>query len=117
MKNLTLLAAIAAVIATTSAGAAPASSKALLLDGAAAPSISLPERAFAGQAVQGRFNAAALDAGRLELTVPGGKTLVASRQQEFVGKRGERSWVGEFDGQPGSLFSVTSFRGNVHGFV
>ena len=118
MKSLKLLAAVAAVITASNAYAAPGvPSKPLLLDGAAAPAASLPERAFAGQAVQGRFNAAALESGRLELPVPGGKTLVASRQQEFMGKRGERSWVGEFDGQPGSLFSVTYFRGNVHGFI
>ncbi len=89
----------------------------ILTDLAPARAGSLPERALADGARVGRFNSAALAAGEVLLTLPDGRELSASRKQEFRGNRGDRTWVGEFAGEPGSLLSLTVHRGMVSGFI
>jgi hypothetical protein len=53
----------------------------------------------------------------MKVELPDGRDLVAARVKETRGNRGEFSWVGEFEDQPGSLFAVTSHRGRVTGFL
>lgn len=118
MRFLTLVVAALSLTCSAVTSAAPAPrAAALILDRAPARAAALPARALPASGVEGRFNSAALDAGRIALPLADGRVAVAVRQHEFVGRRGERSWLGQFEGQPGSLFSVTSYRGNVHGFM
>lgn len=118
MRLPTLIAAALILTSAAAIHAAPAPrAQALILDRTPARAAALPERALPSSGVEGRFNSAALDAGRISLTLADGRSAIAVRQHEFVGRRGERSWLGQFEGQPGSLFSVTSYRGNVHGFM
>ncbi len=118
MRFLKLAAASLILTFPTVLAATPAPrAQALLLDRSPVRAAALPERALRSSGVEGRFNSAALDAGRITLQLADGRMAVAVRQQEFVGRRGERSWLGQFEGYPGSLFSVTSYRGNVHGFM
>lgn len=77
----------------------------------------VPARAFPGSAVEGSFNPAALSASRIRIEVNGGRQLVAVRQSETRGPRGDVTWTGEFEGSPGSLLNVTFHRGQVYGFL
>lgn len=79
--------------------------------------VELPEHAQAGKAVAGVFNARTFAASRIGVELPGGRKLVAARTKESRGNRGEVSWAGEFEGQPGSLLVITSHRGQVAGFL
>jgi hypothetical protein len=99
--------------APSAAGAAPP----LLLEVAERVNARVPPHARAGSAIEGRFNAAAIDAPRVTLPLGADGRAVAKRQFEFRGPRGETSWVGEFDGQPGSVLTLTAHRGAVTGFL
>ncbi|MEY4761779.1 MAG: hypothetical protein RLZZ200_1635 [Pseudomonadota bacterium] len=64
------------------------------------PAALVPARGFAGSSLEGRFNTAALGAGRLRVDVGDGRQLVAGLTRESRGARGDRSWTGEFEGAP-----------------
>lgn len=93
------------------------SAQVLLLDEPdAQATLALPSHAVPGAARVGRINPSAFLAGRVEITLPDGRTITAERRSEARGPRGELSWVGEFDDAPGSLLAVTVHRGAVTGF-
>lgn len=104
----------AALFASSIARAAGPS---LFLDQSPATSDFLPPRAEAAQAEQVRLNPKALSAQQIRWQLPGGREWALQRVAEVQGPRGERTWVGEFVGHPGSLLSLTSFRGFVSGFA
>lgn len=89
----------------------------LLLDAAEVPSSSLPVRAVAETGFVGRLNAQAMTAGRLRLDLPDGRSWVVKRTREALRPGSERTWMGEFEGQPGSLFVMTLNRGLLNGFM
>jgi peptidyl-Asp metalloendopeptidase len=108
-----LVAGTAALGASIVMAAGPA----LFVDQTPARNDTLPPRAMAEAASEGRLNPQALAAGQLRLLLPDGREWVAERRKEVRGLRGERTWVGEFKGIPGSLMTLTSYRGFVNGFV
>jgi hypothetical protein len=89
----------------------------LLLDAAGLADRELPARAVEGSGLAGRVNPAAIAGARLRIELSDGRVLVAERRSETAGSGGERSWVGEFEGQPGSVLSLTRYRGQVSGFA
>jgi hypothetical protein len=111
--RLTALALATLCLAIPAAHAQPT----LLLDTTAAEAaVALPEHAAPGSARVGRINPSAFMAGRVQVTLPDGRTVTAERRTEERGPRGELSWVGEFEDAPGSLLVVTIHRGAVTGF-
>jgi peptidyl-Asp metalloendopeptidase len=117
MIRLALAATFASALAGGAFAQAPAQAPRILTELAPARSGTLPGRAVSDGARQGRFNPVMLDASEVVLPLPDGRELVAARKQEFRGNRGERTWVGEFAGEPGSLLSITVHRGMVNGFI
>ena len=111
-----LASALCAVLFSAPAVAAPPPEVLLMLESRGRV-VSLPEHARAGQAIAGRFNTTSLDASRVRVELPNGRSIVAGRIKETRGNRGEVSWAGEFEGQPGSLLVMTSHRGKVTGFL
>jgi peptidyl-Asp metalloendopeptidase len=89
----------------------------LLLDAVTDASAPVPGHAVRAAAREGRFNNAALLAGRIRVTLADGRELDAVRQHDVRGNRGNFSWVGEFEDAPGSLVVVTSHRGVVSGML
>jgi peptidyl-Asp metalloendopeptidase len=108
--------ALLAILGLAPANAAPPPEVVLMLE-SRATAASLPEHARGGTAVAGRFNSASLGSGRVRVDLPNGRSLVAARMKETRGNRGDVSWAGEFEGQPGSLLVMTSHRGKVTGFM
>jgi peptidyl-Asp metalloendopeptidase len=108
--------ALLAILLPAPAMAAPPPEVALMLESRRAV-ITLPEYARPGSAVSGRFNTHSLGASRVSVNLPNGRSLVAARMKETRGNRGEVSWAGEFEGQPGSLLVMTLHRGQVAGFL
>ena len=90
---------------------------ALLLESGAGSYLPLPHRAMPGSAVTGRFNPGALNAARLRLDLPDGRSLRVNRSHESWLPRGDHGWVGEIQDQPGSLVTLTQVRGVVSGFI
>ena len=78
----------------------------------------LPAQAKAGSGVFGTFNADALGAASVSVTLPDGREIRAERQRTVEDRsKGLRSWVGTFAEQPGSVFSMTTFRGVTTGYI
>lgn len=109
---------VSALLAAPAFGAPPEAVR-LMLDEKDVPAAArLPDHARAGgNARAGQFNNRALQAGRVTVELPGGRNLVAARGKEMRGNRGEVSWTGEFEGQPGSLLAMTSYKGRLTGFM
>jgi hypothetical protein len=80
------------------------------------PRNSLPEHAMNAPGLRGRLNPGALARSRLMVTLPGGRSAVA-RQLRHVQADNRLTWVGEFDGQPGTVVSLTVRNGIVGGFL
>lgn len=78
----------------------------------------LPAQAMRGTGLSGEFNPTALEAAVVALTLADGRVIEARLQRvaEDRGK-GSKSWIGTFDGQPGSIVVLTKFRGAVTGFA
>jgi peptidyl-Asp metalloendopeptidase len=108
--------AMAAILISSASLAAPPPEVSLLLQNRA-HSAPVPDHARAGEVVAGHFNAASLRASRIKVEFPDGRSLMASRSKETRGNRGEISWAGEFEGKPGSLLVVTSYRNRTTGFL
>jgi peptidyl-Asp metalloendopeptidase len=108
--------ALLAILLSAPAMASPPPEVALMLESRRA-AIALPEYARAGSAVSGRLNTQSLGASRISVNLPNGRSLVAARMKETRGNRGEVSWAGEFEGQPGSLLVMTLHRGQLAGFL
>lgn len=98
------------VVLLPAALATPGSAPLLLLEATEAVPSALPHRAVPGSGIQGRFNPGSLSAANLRVQLPDGRELTAARSHEVQGRRGERTWVGEFLGEPGSLLVVTSYK-------
>jgi len=77
-----------------------------------------PRRAHAvpGSVRQGRLNPSVFRAERLSVALPDGRVLVAERQQDVRGRRGDQTWTGSFEDAPESLLVLTRHRGAVTGF-
>lgn len=98
-------------------GAPPEPVRLMLDDRGVSAAAKLPGHARGTSARAGQFNHRALQAGRVTVELPDGRILVAARGKEMRGNRGEVSWTGEFEGQPGSLLAMTSHKGRLTGFM
>ncbi len=77
----------------------------------------LPPRARRGTGVNGDFNPVALDARDIRFSLADGRELRAVRTRAVKDSRRGQSWIGEFEGMPGSLVVITRYRGVVTGFL
>ncbi len=100
---------------STTAAVAQAAGPSLFIE--QTPLDQVPARAFVEHAAQARLNPQALNAQQVRWRLPSGAEVVVNRKTEVRGARGERTWLGEFKGQPGSLLSLTSYKGFVSGFA
>ena len=79
---------------------------------------SLPAMAAPGTGATGAFNARALDASTMTISLPDGRVLQAVRQQTTDDRaKGKRSWVGTFVDEPGSMVAFSTVRGVTTGFI
>jgi len=79
---------------------------------------SLPAMAAPGTGATGVFNARALDAPTMSISLPDGRVLQAVRQQTTEDRaRAKRSWVGTFPDEPGSMVAYSAVRGVTTGFI
>ena len=115
MLRSVVLTAVVAVVATP-ALAQGAASENVLSNPARASDLELPAQALRGTGISGEFNAQALAAQRLRFELPDGRGIEARRQHQVADPRRGESWVGEIEGQPGSLVVLTRYRGAVTGF-
>jgi hypothetical protein len=77
----------------------------------------LPARARADSGVKGVLNAGALSAPTLELTFANGEKATAHLSRVARDdKKGVQSWVGTFDGSPGSVLVLSKARGVITGY-
>jgi peptidyl-Asp metalloendopeptidase len=79
---------------------------------------SLPAMAAPGTGATGAFNARALDAPTMSISLPDGRVLEAVRQQTTEDPaNAKRSWVGTFPDEPGSMVAYSTVRGVTTGFI
>jgi hypothetical protein len=116
MLRRLLSAASLAAFAVPALAAGPAAENLLARPGKL-PDVALPPQAANGTGISGDFNERALAAHRLVFEFADGRRLEARRMREIRDPARGESWVGEFDGQPGSLAVITRYRGAVAGFV
>ncbi len=103
-----------------SSEAAPAASRAepALSATRAANDTDLPELARRGTGVEGAFNAKAMNAPQLSITLADGRILTALRQHTAEHRaRGSKSWTGTFSEQPGSIVTLTTYKGVTAGSI
>jgi len=114
-----LLAAACVALLTAGTVAADASPAAVpvITDVVALVQAQVPDHARAATAIGGRFNPQALQAGRISIPIGQDRRLEAKRLQEFRGGRGDLTWSGELAGAPGSMVIITSYRGEISGFL
>jgi peptidyl-Asp metalloendopeptidase len=120
MSSRHLLAAVSLVMAAASMSPAHAQGAApeeVLARPGKLPDVELPSQALRGTGISGEFNPRALAAHRLKFELADGRVLEARRQHEVSDPWRGESWVGEIEGVPGSLVSLTRFRGAVSGFL
>jgi hypothetical protein len=80
--------------------------------------LSLPSQAKAGTGLAGTFNAQAMAAQSLSITLPDGRVLTVLRQRTAENRgKGHKTWVGSVEDQPGSLAVITTYKGVTTGFV
>jgi hypothetical protein len=115
--SLAVTALATAFLAVPAFGAPPDAVRLMLDDRGVPAAAALQSHARGMHARAGQFNNCALQAGRVTIELPDGRTLVAARGKEMRGNRGEVSWTGEFEGQPGSLLAMTSHKGRLTGFI
>ena len=78
----------------------------------------LPALAKRGTGLAGTLNAKAMGAAQLSITLPDGRTITAYRQRTAEDQaQGRKTWVGTFLEQPGSIFTITTYKGVTTGFV
>jgi fibronectin type 3 domain-containing protein len=82
----------------------------------AVPGRDLPSHALAAPGLEGRVHPGALAQARLSVRLPGMGSVVAQRKRN-VESLGRVTWVGEFDGMPGSMVALTERNGIVAGFL
>jgi fibronectin type 3 domain-containing protein len=87
----------------------------LLTDLRSVPGRALPSHAIAAPGLAGRVHPAALAYARLQLRLPGAGSVIAQRMR-VAESQGRMTWVGEFEGLPGSMISLTASDGIVAGF-
>ncbi|MGD8483026.1 MAG: zinc-dependent metalloprotease family protein, partial [Gammaproteobacteria bacterium] len=97
------------------ASAAPNSPE-LMSDLRTVPGRELPSHALAAPGLAGRVHPAALAYARLQLRLPGVGSAIAQRKR-VAESQGRVTWVGEFEGLPGSMVSLTASDGVVAGFL
>ncbi len=97
------------------AASAAQNSPDLMTDLRTVPGRELPSHALAAPGLAGRVHPAALAYARLQLRLPGTGSVVAQRKR-VAESQGRVTWVGEFDGLPGSMVSLTASDGVVAGF-
>lgn len=109
----------ATVVGTTATALASGNAPTLVLKSATRlDDANLPLQAMRGTGLTGEFNPTALDAASVVLTLSDGRVIRASRQRVAEDKgKGSKSWVGTFDGKPGSIAAMTRYRGVTTGFV
>ena len=90
----------------------------VLLNRRPAVAVELPSQAKAGSGVVGTLNGRALSSGSISITLADSSKLDA-RVQRVVrdDKRATQSWIGTFDGMPGSVFVLSKTKGAVAGFA
>jgi fibronectin type 3 domain-containing protein len=82
----------------------------------AVPGRDLPAHALAAPGLEGRVHPGALAQARLSVRLPGMGSVIAQRKRN-VESLGRVTWVGEFDGLPGSMVALTERNGIVAGFL
>ena len=103
-----------------SSDAAPAASRAEAAMAATqrANDVDLPTLAKRGTGVLGALNAKAMNAPEMSFALPDGRVVTALRQRTAENTaRGSKSWVGTFTDQPGSMVSLTTYKGVTTGSI
>lgn len=120
---MTTLPSIRLVLRTFSAGLVLAASVASaqpvgLFSGAPAdaPAAAIPGHANRASARVGQLNPSVFAASQLSIELPDGRVLIADRERDERGPRGEMSWVGSFQDAPGTLLVLTRHQGAITGF-
>ena len=68
--------------------------------------------------MEGAFNAKAMNAPQLSITLADGRILTALRQHTAEHRaRGSKSWIGTFSEQPGSIVTLTTYKGVTAGSI
>ena len=83
-----------------------------------ASDVELPALAQPGTGVLGALNSKAANAPQISFTLPDGRTIMAFRQRtEENTARGAKTWVGRFLEEPGSIASLTTYKGVTTGTI
>ena len=82
------------------------------------PDVDLPAEAARGSGIASTLNPAALGAPGLYFPLADGRVLHAKRQRVAEDKaKGQKSWIGTFEDEPGSFVILTKARGVTTGFI
>ena len=78
----------------------------------------LPRHAKAQSGVAGEIDADVVSAREISLTLADGSVVTARVQRQVTdSRRGMQTWIGTFDGSPGSSLVLTKSAGTVSGFA
>ena len=111
-KKLQTAAALAvSLILSQAAGAHDGAHAELLARPGKLPDVELPTQAQHGTGINGDFNAHALNAHWIKFTLADGRELHAYRKHLVRDARRGESWIGEFEGMPGSQLVLTRYKG------